>query len=167
FGLGLRVLELASLKIRHVMNEDGSINYTVKLPRTKGDKHRDVYIPEPSKDKRIERALREYVAERKKYCDIKRLPFTLEQPLFLSRKGTAFTNRTLQKRFQTIYELAGIAGASSHSGRRTFATNLIENGVDIKAIQTLMGHSSIAMTAVYVDANPIRLRNVIANALYR
>lgn len=50
--------------------------------------------------------------------------------------------------------------ASSHSGRRTFATSLIERGVDIKAVSTLMGHSTVAMTARYVDDNPIRLRKV-------
>ncbi|MBK7616330.1 MAG: tyrosine-type recombinase/integrase [Burkholderiales bacterium] len=47
---------------------------------------------------------------------------------------------------------------SSHSGRRTFATSLIEGGVDIKAVSTLIGHSTVSMTARYVDDNPIRLR---------
>jgi len=64
----------------------------------------------------------------------------------------------LQQLFHRIYDLARLPGASSHSGRRTFATNLIEKGVDIKAVSTLMGHSSIAMTAQYVEDNPKRLK---------
>ncbi|MBR7559538.1 site-specific integrase, partial [Mycobacterium tuberculosis] len=77
--------------------------------------------------------------------------FNQEAALFKSQKGSAFTPNTMQQLFHRLYDLARLPGASSHSGRRTFATNLIERGVDIKAVSTLMGHSSIAMTAQYVE----------------
>ncbi len=56
-------------------------------------------------------------------------------------------------------------GASSHSGRRTFATTLIEKGVDIKAVSTLMGHASTAVTGRYVEDNPVRLKQISASIL--
>jgi integrase/recombinase XerD len=59
-----------------------------------------------------------------------------------------------------MYRWAGLDQASSHSGRRTFATSLIEGGTDIKAVSSLMGHSSVAMTAQYVEDNPVRLRRI-------
>jgi integrase/recombinase XerD len=54
-------------------------------------------------------------------------------------------------------------GASSQSGRRTFATALIRKGVDIKAVSTQMGQASIGMTARYVEDNPARLRQISAD----
>jgi integrase/recombinase XerD len=44
--------------------------------------------------------------------------------------------------------------------RRTFATRLIERGVDIKAVSRLMGHANISMTAQYVEDNPVRLKRI-------
>lgn len=162
FGLGLRVMELAGLKLYHVFNEDESINENISLTVTKGDHKRMVYLPD---DKRIYIALKEYLQERKQDAIKKRIQFSLNQPLFLSQKGIAFTNYTLQKRFECLYKMAGIYGASSHSGRRTFATRLIEAGADLKSISTLMGHSSVAMTAEYVQDNPERLKKITSHAL--
>jgi integrase/recombinase XerD len=66
----------------------------------------------------------------------------------------------MQMLFKRMYIWAGLDQASSHSGRRTFATSLIEQGADIKAVSTLMGHASVAMTARYVEENPVRLRRM-------
>lgn len=165
FGLGLRVLELASLKLYHVFNTDWSINENISLVRTKGNKERMVYLPDPLDDPRIHHALEDYLEDRQEYAKNKNLIISHDSTLFLSEKGTSFSNRTLQKRFETLYKLAGIRGASSHSGRRTYATMLIENGIDIKAVSTLMGHASVAMTAQYVENNPTRLKKIASAAL--
>lgn len=165
YGLGLRVLELACLKFSHVFNDDESINENISLVRTKNNKPRMVYLPDPKEDKRLHEALKNYLKERKEMAAIKKVPFSLCHPLFLSQRGIAFGNKTLQKRFEHLYKMAGINGASSHSGRRTYATRLIEEGVDIKAISTLMGHSSVAMTARYVEDNPERLKKISSFAL--
>jgi integrase/recombinase XerD len=83
--------------------------------------------------------------------------------LFRSQKGGQFSPNTLQQLFHRMYAKARLQGASSHSGRRTFATTLIEKGVDIKAVSTLMGHASIGMTARYVEDNPVRLKQISAD----
>lgn len=161
FGLGLRAIEMAAIKLRDVIDEQGDVVETVNLPRTKGDKPRNVFLT----DQRIVKALLEYIEERKSVATSKRNLFSLNHPLFLSQKGSHFTNKTLEKLFRTIYQNAGI-DASSHSGRRTFATNLIEQGMDIRAVQVLMGHSNINETAKYVQSNPERLKRITAKAMF-
>lgn len=161
YGLGLRAIEMAGLKLSQVFNTDGSINEVVSLTKTKGNKPRTLYLM----DKRIQESLKDYFNFRKNKDDPNNLGFSLDVPLFLTQHGTSFCNRTMQKRFEQIYKMAGIRGASSHSGRRTFATKLIEQGVDIKAVSTLMGHASIAITAEYVEDNPDRLKKIVLGAL--
>jgi integrase/recombinase XerD len=162
FGLGMRVMELSALKVKDVIDENDRVKSELLLEKTKFLKRRVLYL----EDNRIKKAIVEYIQERKERCSRKGLVFSLEQPLFLSQKKSRFSPSTLQKRFQYIYKACGIAGASSHSGRRTFATNLIENGVDIKAVSTLMGHSNINSTADYIQDNPHRLKKIITSALY-
>lgn len=165
YGLGLRVMELAGLRIYQVMNEDGSIIQDISLVKTKLMRNRMIYLPDPKEDGRIHQAIKEYIEERKSEEKTKGKMFSFKQPLFKSQKGTSFTAQTLQRRFTDLYKAAGIHGASSHSGRRTFATNLIEQGVDIKALSTLMGHSSVSMTAQYVEDNPQRLKKIASLGL--
>jgi integrase/recombinase XerD len=155
FNLGLRAKEMASLLIRDVLTPSGELKDEVLLTKatTKGGKQRLVYLA----NKDVRRALTEYIKERTIHEDEQPHP---EAPLFKSQKGGAFSPNTMQMLFKRMYVAAGMDGASSHSGRRTFATSLIERGVDIKAVSSLMGHSTVAMTAHYVEDNPIRLRKI-------
>lgn len=155
FGLGLRAKELAALKIEDVMDAEEKILEEINLLRhmTKGDRQRHVYLSNP----KIRKAIKEYLDERKPSNG---LPTNRKEPLFRSQKGNHFSPNALQQLFHLMYDSAGITGASSHSGRRTFATRLIEKGVDIKAVSKLMGHASIAMTARYVEDNPVRLKKI-------
>ena len=66
------------------------------------------------------------------------------KPLFMTQRKSKFTPNVLQKWFREMYRKAGIVGASIHSGRRTFITCLIENGVDIKAVSRLVGAPILA-----------------------
>jgi integrase/recombinase XerD len=59
---------------------------------------------------------------------------------------------------KALYAEAGVAGASSHSERRTLITRLPERGVDLKSIAQIAGHTSIRTSAMYVEANPTRSR---------
>ena len=157
FGLGLRVKEIAALKIRDVLDRQGHLKEVVHLKRsmTKGQQARDVYLTNPQ----VRTILANYLAARREQDGI---TFGYGAALFRSQKGSHFSPNALQQLFQHLFQQAGIEGASSHSGRRTFATRLIERGVDIKAVSTLMGHRSIAMTAQYVEDNPERLKAISA-----
>jgi len=154
-ALGLRAKELSQLLVRDVLTPDGAIKEEVLLTRatTKGRKQRLVYLT----NKDVRKALATYLDERRRTEAIIAYPLT---PLFKSRKGGAFTPNTMQMLFKKMYRWAGLDQASSHSGRRTFATSLIEQGVDIKAVSSLMGHASVSMTARYVEDNPLRLRRI-------
>lgn len=162
FGLGLRAIEMAALKLWQVFDiEKGRLVESVPLIQTKNQFPRTVYLSDP----RLKKALLEYIDERKALAEKKRTVWDGRQPLILSQKGWHFTNRTLAQLLKRIYKSAGIA-ASSHSGRRTFATNLIEQGMDIRAVQKLMGHKNINQTAEYVADNPERLKRITQQALY-
>ncbi len=156
FGLGLRAKEMSLLKINHVLDETNDclfeeINLTGNM--TKGDKQRHIYLTNP----KVQKVLLDYIEERK---NNKKFSLNYNAPLFLSQKGGKFSPNSLQQLFSQLYKQAGIIGASSHSGRRSFATKLIERGVDIKAVSRLMGHASISMTAQYVEDNPVRLKRI-------
>lgn len=155
FGLGLRAKEMASLKVHHVLGLDENLLEEINLDSTmtKGKKQRHVFLTNP----KVIASFQDYLDDRKK-CE--GILFNTESPLFRSQKGNAFSPNSLQQLFHRMYADAKIQGASSHSGRRSFATTLIEKGVDIKAVSTLMGHSSIAMTAKYVENNPARLKQI-------
>ncbi|WP_460839855.1 tyrosine-type recombinase/integrase [Noviherbaspirillum agri] len=155
FGLGLRAKEMAALRIKHVLGIDGQLLDEIHLTRTmtKGGKQRVVYLT----NQHARRAIREYIDER---IEGDGILFNYEAALFRSQKGGHFSANTLQQLFHRLYAWGLMQGASSHSGRRTFATRLIEKGTDIKAVSTLMGHASIAMTAQYVEDNPVRLKQI-------
>ncbi|OOZ41323.1 hypothetical protein BOW53_04190 [Solemya pervernicosa gill symbiont] len=155
FGLGLRAKELAALSIADVLLPCNELKSTINLTsdKTKGGKQRHVYLSST----KVIPALSSYLTDKKRYSD--------HEPLFLSQKGGRFSPNSLQMLFARMYRDAGLDGASSHSGRRTFATRLIERGVDIKAVSRLMGHSTISMTAEYVEDNPERLKKIAEVAI--
>ena len=156
FGLGLRAKEMASLTIGDVANSQYQLLDEISLKRTmtKGDKQRHVYLTH----KKIRDILQNYLNT------LKDTP--LNKPLFQTQRKSRFTANTLQKWFRALYDKTGIAGASSHSGRRTFITRLIEQGADIKAVSRLAGHANIVTTAIYVEDNPERLKRISSLALF-
>ncbi|MCF8719813.1 tyrosine-type recombinase/integrase [Nitrospina gracilis] len=161
--LGLRVSELANLRIGDVVTEDGQIKGSVDLKKenTKGNKSRPIYLVHPE----VIQVLRKYLDQRKE----RERNLNPDRPLFKSQKGDGFSPRSLQRLFKLIYMDAGLDDmVSSHSGRRTFATNLIESGIDLKTVSFLMGHASIKTTVdVYVEPNPKKMENVSRNLQIR
>lgn len=157
YRLGFRAKEIAALRVKDVLDENGRIREECGLTAdmTKGGKPRVAYLTNPV----VRQALREYLDERRQREDIL---FNIESPLFKSQKGGCFTPNTMQQLLRRLHDRAGIVGGRSHSGRRWFATELISKGVDLKAVSVLMGHSSIAMTARYAEDNPQRLRRIAA-----
>jgi site-specific recombinase XerD len=129
YACGLRIGEAAALEV-------SSVDRANLLLRVigKGNRERRVPLPQPVLD------------------DLGKLWQTHRNPrwLFPNRSGTAPVGRdTLHVTFATVARAAGIIGATSHSLRHSYATRLLENGVDTRVVQVLLGHANIATTAIY------------------
>ena len=146
---GMRVGEIAALRVCDVRNEDGTIKSEIRLSasQTKGNKGRVVFVNEK---------LRTELATYLKHY----LPKDTSLPLFATEKSKGFSANTLTQWFFWLYRKAGIK-ASSHSGRRTFATNLASNGVGIKVLQHLKGHKDIQTTSIYIFASDDMMRKAV------
>jgi len=153
-GLGLRAMELASLRWADVYDAEGKVRPVLHLRAayTKGGRTRDVFVSSPA----LRRVLATY-GERDWLGGVA----VSQAPLFASQKGGPMTAASMARFLKALYAEAGIAGASSHSGRRTLITRLAERGVDLKAIAEIAGHTSIRTTAMYVEANPRRLARIL------
>lgn len=150
--LGLRAKELAALKIGDVYDtKREKVKEAIRLlaSYTKGQKFREVYLVN---EMAIEH-LKEYL-----YAD--RRGSSPESPLFMSQKGGHFSNKSMARMIDGLYKQAGV-NASSHSGRRSFATHLIHKNVDIHSVQQLMGHSSIQTTQEYFATDPNKLKDAM------
>jgi len=147
---GMRIKEVASLRVCDVVAQDGTIKAEVRLSaeQTKGRHSRTVFLPEK---------LRRELAE---YCKTKSLKFP-ELPLFYSVNGRAFSPNILCQHFYWLYRAAGVSGASSHSGRRTFITTLAAKGIGVRVLASLAGHRSIAITQAYIDVNDDMRRQAV------
>ena len=150
FFSGMRVGEIASLKLNDVINEDHSIKNEIKLTaqQTKGKHARIVFVND-----KLRSELASYIATIK----VKDVQATL----FNTEKGGGFTANTLAQWFFWMYRRAGVSGASSHSGRKTFLTSLANKGISIHILASLAGHRSIAVTNRYLIANDEMKRQAV------
>jgi len=139
---GMRVGEIAALRVADVVNSDGTIKNEIRLTaeQTKGRYGRVVYV----NDK-----LRTELAVYLRNVGQRRAT----HPLFFTEKSVGFSANTLTQWFYWTYKKAGIGGASSHSGRRTFITTLANKGIGVRVLASLAGHRSIAVTQAYIDVN--------------
>jgi len=131
YGCGLRVSELAALKIPDL----DFARKIIRIRNGKGGKDRIVMFPES-----LEAPIREYLA-----C------YRPKTFVFESRQtGTALTRRSFQLVFETACKKAGLRKFGGiHSLRHSFATHLLENGTDLRFIQSLLGHNSSKTTVRY------------------
>lgn len=147
---GMRVGEVAALLVGDVLNADGSIKSEIRLApeQTKGRHARTVFLGQ-----KLRRELAAYVASLKNP--------RLEGPLFYTQKRAGFSASTLCQHFFWLYREAGIQGASSHSGRRSFITNLASKGVGVRVLMSLAGHRDISTTQRYIDVNDEMQRKAV------
>lgn len=149
YGCGLRVSELTDLKISDLFFEEGFIKVTGK-----GDKQRFV----PISDYTI-KFIKLYKDQVRVHQDIK--PEATDT-LFLNRRGNKLTRAMIFTIIRRLTEAAGIKKkVSPHTFRHSFATHLLENGADLRAIQQMLGHESITTTEVYVHVDRSHLRKVM------
>ncbi|QYA26222.1 site-specific tyrosine recombinase XerD [Gramella sp. MT6] len=149
YGCGLRVSELIDLKLSDLFFEEGFIKVTGK-----GDKQRFVPISEYTV-----KFINIYKDEVRVHQDIK--PEATDT-LFLNRRGNRLTRAMIFTIVRRLTEAAGIKKkVSPHTFRHSFATHLLENGADLRAIQQMLGHESITTTEVYVHVDRSHLRDVM------
>ncbi|MDE6272423.1 MAG: tyrosine recombinase XerD [Muribaculaceae bacterium] len=156
YGSGLRVSELCDLRISHISIRDG-----MAIIEGKGAKQRLVPISPGA----IE-AIEEYLNQRR----LGPIQPGEDDILFLNRRGRRLTRVMI---FYIIRQLADLAGickkVSPHTLRHSFATHLLEGGANLRAIQQLLGHESIATTEIYVhlDSTQLRRQLLLHHPLYR
>jgi integrase/recombinase XerD len=152
FLSGMRVGEVSSLRFSDIVDRDGNIRKEIRLTpeMTKGGFARVVFVNE-----RLRKELQQYI--RTYNPQDKSLKFFYSQ----KRESDGFNANTLTQHFHFLYKRAGIDGASSHSGRRSFITNLANKGVSVRVLMSLAGHRSISTTQSYIDINDDMLRSAV------
>ena len=153
-GCGVRIKELVSIRICDVLDRNGDINAEVHLNRnqTKGDRGRTVYLSDKMRE-----VIKAYLCERFGLQSLLAVTLTdTSRALFSTQKNAdrGFSPSTGCQMFHYWYKDCGIAHGSSHSGRRSFSTNLANKGVSIHVLKELAGHRSIAVTEKYIAKNP-------------
>ena len=149
YGCGLRVSELTQLRISDLFFEEDFIKVTGK-----GDKQRFVPIS-PLNKKYIgiyRNQVRVHQTIQKGYEDI----------LFLNRRGKGLTRAMIFTIIKQLGEKTGLQKTiSPHTFRHSFATHLLENGADLRAIQQMLGHESITTTEIYMHVDRTHLARVM------
>ena len=141
YGSGLRVSEVIRLKVQHIDFDA----LTIHVQGAKGAKDRITVFPDA-----VAADMQSYVSGKE-----------ADAYVFVSNRGGILTSRTAQKIFEHALERAGIRKAATfHSLRHSFATHLLENGVDLRYVQELLGHQSIKTTQLYTHVTSPRLRNI-------
>ena len=150
YGCGLRVSELTSLKISDLFFKEGFIKITGK-----GDKQRFVPIGDTT-IKYIELYRKEVRVHQK-------IAPKAQDTLFLNRRGNQLTRAMIFTIIKQLVEKTGIDKViSPHTFRHSFATHLLENGADLRAIQQMLGHQSITTTEIYTHIETSFLQETIS-----
>ncbi len=151
YGCGLRVSELINLKISDLFFEEGFLKVTGK-----GDKQR--FVP-------ISGTTIRYINLYKKEIRVhQKIDPNARDTLYLNRRGKGLTRAMIFTIIKQLAEKAGIQKTiSPHTFRHSFATHLLENGADLRAIQQMLGHESITTTEIYTHIDKTHLTEVINN----
>ncbi len=154
--LALRAKELASLRISDVMDTKGSIRDVLRLKAnyTKGNKHRNLPLSHP----KLRKYLQEWISYRK---ETDGTLFNSTSHLFRSQKGSEFNANTMTRMINNLYRDNGFEGCTSHTGRRSAITKLVNKGISINKVKVIAGHSNVQTTMRYVDTDPIELGEIM------
>jgi integrase/recombinase XerC len=154
YATGIRVSELTSLKLKDIDIENKEIRITGK-----GNKQRIVYFGEYAK-----KYLSLYLNESRNEL----LNSNTSDFLLINNKGTELTSRGVELVVNEVVKKAALKhNISPHVLRHTFATDLLNNGADLKSVQELLGHESLSTTQTYTHITNERLRNVYLHTFPR
>ena len=146
---GMRVGEISALKVSDVFEADGRVKEQIRLSsmQTKGSEARTVLLNANAQEE-----LRLYARTLTRKDD---------EPLFVSKWGKQMCANSLVQVFGRFYKLAGLSNASSHSGRRSFITNLANKGVSVRVLAAACGHKNISTTQKYIEVGEHQVRAAV------
>jgi integrase/recombinase XerC len=150
YGAGLRVSECCAVDTGDVSREAGGA--LVRVRRGKGGKQRIVPLGSKAVDA-LDRwlVLRADLAPR-------------NQALFVNARGGRLTPRSVQRQLAASAARLGLEGVTPHALRHSFATHLLDGGVDLRSIQELLGHASVSSTQIYTKVSLDHLTRVYDQA---
>lgn len=151
YGGGLRVSELVELPLAGLDLRGGLVRVLGK-----GRRERIVPLGEPALA-----ALGEWLGQGRSVLE--RAASRASDAVFLSRRGAAMTRQNFFKRLRGIARRAGIPQdrVSPHVLRHAFATDLLEGGADLRAVQMMLGHADLSTTQIYTHVSRKRLRETV------
>lgn len=148
---GIRVAEAAAIRFDDIITYEHAV-----LIHGKGRKQRIIYISSSETWQRLLTQLRMQ----------KKLSST--SFLFTNRNDKPLTSHSIEKIYKKYANVAKINPVSTpHYLRHTFATNLLANGADLRSVQELLGHASIATTQIYTEVSSLRKKQVLRKYNYR
>jgi len=148
YGAGLRVGELVAIDL-----DDLQLGQRLVRVRGKGRKERIVPF-----GRKAAEALRAYLPERARW---RRLAEDRADPLFVNQRGGRLSDRSVRRILDAaVRRTAGLHHLHPHALRHAFATHLLEAGMDLRAIQELLGHASLASTQIYTHLDLAHLMEV-------
>jgi len=146
---GLRVTELVTLKISDIVFEEEFVRVIGK-----GNKQRLVPL-----GKSAEKFIKIYLEEVRPHIPVQK---DMQDIVFLNRRGKGMTREMVFIIIQQLKKKAGLnKKISPHTFRHSFATHLVEGGADLRAVQEMLGHSSITTTEIYTHIDREYLRDAI------
>jgi integrase/recombinase XerC len=156
YSSGLRISELVGLN-----RSDADLDNLRLRVMGKGKKQRVIPIT-----KTAAKWLADYLNHQERHCDSPtHQPQVDEEAIFLNKWGTRLTSRSIDRKFEEYLTLSGLAGKiTPHTIRHTIATHWLEKGMDLKTIQVLLGHRSLATTTIYTQVSSRLKREVYDKA---
>jgi integrase/recombinase XerC len=149
YGSGVRVAELCGLDV-----DDADLHARTLRVIGKGRKERRVPVGEPAR-----RALRVYVSDARRAL-MERAGGGDTAALFLNSRGRRLGPRSVRALMAKYLRAEGEAPVGPHALRHSFATHLLDGGADLRAVQELLGHESLATTQIYTHVSTERLKAV-------
>ena len=158
YAAGLRISDLAAAQLGMLDLRRGELRVSGK-----GRKERIGLLGRPART-----AIAAYLEDGRAVLLARRAPASVDQPpveLFLNHRGEPLGVRGLRYRLDLLCRRAGLPeGVSPHTLRHSFATHLLDGGADLRIVQELLGHESLATTQVYTHVSPTRLRSAYLDA---
>jgi len=148
YSCGLRASELVGINI-------GDIDFNRDEVKVKGKGNKERIVP-------IGRVAKDAVVG---YLKVRPAIKNQEESLFLNYRGERLTTRSLQRIVRKyLIRVAKVSGTNPHILRHSFATHLLENGADLRAVQELLGHASLSTVQIYTHLTMKHLKNIYTKA---